>query len=121
MPRGKHLHRLRRTISESERVTIARVNCLTLIEKARIEAGLDPGPRPRHPFPRREQSQYEDLSSSGTHKLKHQRVYVHGCEQCYMREFMYYSRHPDLRPLHEWTAGCDNEGLVIKGGKPFDR
>lgn len=88
-----------------------------ILNSARMEAGLYPlafwGRRGRppvaHPLPRRKKGLLE-VCDAETHHVKHRAEYVTGCQRCYLREYMYFRKHPERKPDPRWW-NPDDSGL----------
>lgn len=66
------------------------------------------GRRPRHPHPlprRTVLKWYERDSGVENYHAEHQTEYVSDCNKCYLREYLYFRRHPEERPPEGWAGG----------------
>lgn len=108
------------------RVVIAR--CEDIIDLYRAAAGLSPlsrhgMPRGRKPMdrstvPLREKKR-DELLDAVTHREQHQNQRVIGCRGCYIRDYVYFQRHPEKKPKQPWWKARDGSGRKgwIEGGE----
>lgn len=125
--RSKRMRKLEDADREIQTVKGARLMVEAMVDTALMEMGKDPifntqrmrgRPAAPHPLPRRDPISESDYRRTENHVRDHHYCFVIGCQSCYMREYFYFRKHPEKRPIGRSTAGADEVGRPCKS-RPF--